>query len=125
VHRLTRNTQIRLLRWLVLLGAANGIYIFRKEEWFKVFIHETFHSLGLDFARMPEESANQALFSIFPVRCDYRFYEAYTETWATILHSLILAMESRGSIYPKLENYVTKRAYVLSFSKGETSSTLF
>ena len=26
------------------------IIIYRKEEWFKVFIHETFHSLGLDFS---------------------------------------------------------------------------
>ena len=25
------------------------IIIYRKEEWFKVFIHETFHSFGLDF----------------------------------------------------------------------------
>jgi hypothetical protein len=25
------------------------IVIFRHEEWFKVFIHETFHNLGLDF----------------------------------------------------------------------------
>ena len=26
--------------------------IFRKEEWFKVFVHETFHNLGLDFSDM-------------------------------------------------------------------------
>ena len=26
------------------------IIIYRKEEWFKVLIHESFHSLGLDFA---------------------------------------------------------------------------
>ena len=104
------------------VGAANGIYIFRKEEWFKVFIHETFHSLGLDFARMPEESANQALFSIFPVRCDFRFYEAYTETWATILHSLILAMESKGSIYPKLENYLQKERMFSLFQKAKLLS---
>lgn len=85
------------------IEAVNGIYIFRKEEWFKVLIHETFHSLGLDFARMPEDIANKALFSIFPVRCDYRFYEAYTETWATILHSLFLALGSKGAVYPQLE----------------------
>jgi hypothetical protein len=101
------------------IGVANSIYIFRKEEWFKVFIHETFHSLGLDFARMPEDVANRALFSIFPVRCDYRFYEAYTETWATILHSLFLSMESRGSIYPKLEAYLEKERMFSLFQKGK------
>ena len=103
-------------------GSANGIYIFRKEEWFKVFIHETFHSLGLDFARMPEEGANRALFSIFPVRCDYRLYEAYTETWATILHSLFIAMETRGSVVPQLENCLyTERMFSL-FQKGKLLS---
>lgn len=101
------------------VGEANGIYIFRKEEWFKVFIHETFHSLGLDFARMPQEAVNKKLFLIFPVRCDFRFYEAYTETWATILHSLILAMESRGSIYPKLENYLQKERMFSLFQKAK------
>ncbi len=95
-------------------GAANGIYIFRKEEWFKVLIHETFHSLGLDFARMPEQETNRALFSIFPVRCDYRLYEAYTETWATILHSLFVAMETKGNIYTKLEKCIyTERMFSL------------
>ena len=101
------------------VGTSNGIYIFRKEEWFKVFIHETFHSLGLDFARMPEESANRELFSIFPVHCDYRLYEAYTETWATIIHSLILAMESKGAVYPKLEYYLHKERMFSLFQKGK------
>ena len=30
----------------------NVIYIYRREEWFKVFIHETIHSFGLDFSGM-------------------------------------------------------------------------
>ena len=101
------------------VGTPNGIYIFRKEEWFKVFIHETFHSLGLDFARMPEEGANRELMTIFPVRCDYRLYEAYTETWATIIHSLILAMESKGAVYPKLEYYLHKERMFSLFQKGK------
>ena len=29
----------------------NEIHIFRKEEWFKVLIHESFHSFGLDFSQ--------------------------------------------------------------------------
>ena len=27
----------------------SNIVIYRKEEWFKVLIHETFHNFGLDF----------------------------------------------------------------------------
>ena len=70
----------------------NTIYIFREEEWFKVLIHETFHSLGIDFAKLPEDIANQAMFSIFPVKCDLRFSEAYTECWAEIIHVLFICL---------------------------------
>ena len=37
----------------------NGeIVIYRQEEWFKVFIHESFHALGLDFATMKQDLLN-------------------------------------------------------------------
>ena len=80
----------------------NSIYIFRKEEWFKVFIHESFHSLGLDFAGMPEEQANQAIFSIFPVHCDLRFSEAYTEAWAEIIHVVFISVSQYPCKYPEM-----------------------
>jgi len=81
--------------------SPNNIYIFRKEEWFKVFIHETFHSFGLDFAKMFEKPANDAMFSIFPVRCDVRFYETYTEMWAEIINVLFVCLGKKGSISQK------------------------
>ena len=71
---------------------TNNIYIFREEEWFKVLIHESFHSLGIDFAKLPEEPANEAMFAIFPVKCELRFYEAYTECWAEIIHVLFICI---------------------------------
>ena len=82
----------------------NNIYIYRKEEWFKVFIHESFHSLGLDFAKMPEDIANTEVFKIFKVDCDLRFYEAYTETWAEIINVLFVCMENPGSVFEILMN---------------------
>jgi hypothetical protein len=71
---------------------ANTIYIFREEEWFKVLIHESFHSMGIDFAKLPEEAANAAIYAIFPVNCDLRFSEAYTESWAEIIHVVFLSV---------------------------------
>jgi len=41
------------------------IVIFRKEEWFKVFIHETFHSFGLDFSNMNNAICNSTILTIF------------------------------------------------------------
>lgn len=63
------------------------IVIFRKEEWFKVFIHETFHCFGLDFADMNTSLARKSILSLFPVSSHVNLYEAYTEFWATIVNS--------------------------------------
>jgi hypothetical protein len=67
------------------------IVIFRKEEWFKVFLHETFHCFGLDFADMNTSLSKQQILSLFPVSSQVNFYEAYTEFWATIVNSCFFA----------------------------------
>jgi hypothetical protein len=64
------------------------IVVFRKEEWFKVFIHETFHNFALDFSDMSTEECHSKILSIFKVNSTVNLFEAYTEFWAEILHSL-------------------------------------
>jgi len=64
------------------------IIIFRKEEWFKVFIHETFHSFGLDFSDMNNVECHSKILSIFKVKSDVNLYESYTEYWAEIMNCL-------------------------------------
>ena len=73
---------------------SNEIYVFRNEEWFKVFIHESFHCFGLDFALLSEEEAEKKMFSIFPVTCNLRFYEMYTEIWAEIINVIFISVNS-------------------------------
>ena len=71
------------------------IYIFRKEDWFKVFIHETFHSYGLDFCSSSSSSSSNQLKStvagIFNIKSDFNIDEAYSETWAIIYHSVFIS----------------------------------
>ena len=43
------------------------IVVFRKEEWFKVFIHESFHNFGLDFSDMNNAECTSRILDIFPV----------------------------------------------------------
>jgi hypothetical protein len=74
--------------------ASNEIYVFRNEEWFKVFIHESFHCFGLDFALLSEEEAEKNMFSIFPIVCNLRFYETYTEIWAEIINVIFISVNS-------------------------------
>jgi hypothetical protein len=63
------------------------IVIFRKEEWLKVFIHETFHNFGLDFSDMDGEICKAKILEIFPVDSDVNLYESYTEVWAEIMNA--------------------------------------
>ena len=62
------------------------IVIFRKEEWFKVFIHESFHNFALDFSDMNVSDLNKAVLEIFPIKTDGNLFEAYTEFWAEIIN---------------------------------------
>ena len=69
----------------------NEILIFRKEEWFKVFIHETFHNLGLDFSNMNLYSLNNKIKCLFAVNSDINAYESYCEFWARIINSAFIS----------------------------------
>lgn len=66
----------------------NEIAIYRKEDWFKVFIHEAIHSFRLDFS----ENGKNDLKMLFPIATDFNLFEAYTEFWAEILNMKYCAM---------------------------------
>jgi len=74
-------------------SAKGDIVIYRKEEWFKVFIHETFHALGLDFSTFSCSNIHYKLYHLFPIKSEYNVYEAYAEFWATIINCLFCAYE--------------------------------
>ena len=65
------------------------ILIYREEEMIKVFIHETFHLLGLDFSDLPTTSLNRRLRGLFPIKSEYNVYEAYAEFWASIANAAL------------------------------------
>jgi hypothetical protein len=69
------------------------IVIFRKEEWFKVFIHETFHTFGLDFSNMDNSNCKTDILDIFKVDSEVNLYEAYSEFWAEIINALFCAFQ--------------------------------
>ena len=79
------------------------IHLYREEEWFKVFIHETIHSYGLDFSTMNNSSANAQIQKIFGVSYNVRLYESYTEYWAEIVHLCFLSHFHMIQT-PKMEN---------------------
>jgi len=67
---------------------GGDIVIYRKEEWFKLLIHEGFHYFGLD-SLMDNEALNRRMQALFRVDSNINIPEAYTETWARILNCCI------------------------------------
>lgn len=67
------------------------IQIFREEEWFKVLIHETFHTLGMDFSRMNVEICRKKIRQWFSIDIEGLMFETYSETWACLLNSMFVS----------------------------------
>lgn len=83
------------------------IVVFRKEEWFKVFMHETFHNFGLDFSDMNNNDVNNCILGIFKVNSQVNLYESYTEFWAEIMNALFcsfIGLKDKNNINEFLSN---------------------
>ena len=96
----------------------NHIHIYRKEEWFKVFIHETFHCFGLDFSHTDSNITNKFASQIYHLNTDFRIYESYCETWATIINCLFIS-----SLQYKRNTMIIKNTFELL--KKEIQHSLF
>jgi len=67
-------------------NSISEIVIYRKEEWFKVLIHETFHNYGLDFSDLMINSMKEKVKNLFPIQSNMELFEAYTEFWGEIMN---------------------------------------
>jgi len=109
--KLPNNQLITLSTEHVNTGYTTGckenteIVLYRNEEWFKVFIHETFHNFGLDFSDMNLSSVNRKLKDHFNVNVEFNLYESYCETWARIINTIFY------SYFSVLDNLNPKKKY--------------
>lgn len=85
-------------------NAFKEIVVYRREEWFKVFVHETFHAFGLDFSGMASQVADRCVARLFPVQSMGRTYEAYTECWAEIWNTCFCAYYESATLATFLSN---------------------
>jgi hypothetical protein len=94
----------------------NGeIIIYRKEEWFKVLIHECFHSFDLDFSRMNIEKLKYKMKKRFKIKSDFLIYESYCEVWARIINSLIVSYDLIEN--KNLNKYIEISIILLEFER--------
>lgn len=100
------------------------IILFREEEVFKVLLHELFHALGLDFSHdtLATQKTAQFIREHFQLSLkDIRLFETYCETWATILHCLILSFLQYSSQPPdKNTQEIIQQEFFRLFSYEQT-----
>ena len=103
------------------------IVIFTKEEWFKVFIHESFHSFGLDFSSMDTTASTKYILGIFNVNSKVNLFESYTELWAEIINLLFcsfMSLKNKKDINEMLNTFEELINYERSFSFFQLVKTL-
>lgn len=73
------------------------ILIFRREEWFKVLIHECFHMFCLDFSC--KESDYVKLFKpLFNINSEFLFFECICEFWARTINLAVISYSTKKNI---------------------------
>ena len=92
------------------------IVVFRKEEWFKVFIHETFHNFALDFSDMNNNEAHKCILDIFKVNSNVNLYEAYTEFWAEIMNALFCSFFSLKN-KNDIDDFLSNAEFFINFER--------
>jgi hypothetical protein len=75
----------------------NTICVYRREEWFKVFIHELFHAYGTDM----KISFSQ---DVFKIDEKVMVGESYVEFWAVYFNSMIIAFHLTKTINSQQRN---------------------
>ena len=85
--------------------ATNGeIFLYRKEEWFKVLSHELMHSLCLDFSGINLKDLKTSFKKLFKINSDYEISESYAEFWATVINIMFLSFDITKSYKSFKEN---------------------
>ena len=74
------------------------IIIFRKEEWFKLLIHETFHNYGLDFSVMNINKLTSIMKTHFHIESDFLMFETYTEFWARLINVMFCTFKIEDNV---------------------------
>ena len=106
----------------------NEIFIYRKEELLKIFIHETFHSFGLDFSNCNQDYANRIIknkFTAIGDKKDYNIYESYCEIWAQLINILLININKQHIEYIEWKKVINKYLfYEIRWSIFQSSKIL-
>lgn len=99
------------------------IVVYRTEEWFKVFVHESMHNFNMDFIDQDLRAANTQLRRTFCIpHEDVLLFETYTETWARIINTMF------HTYFHDSDNdhhHVTQKHFIRTVREKITHNALF
>ena len=91
------------------------ITIYREEEWYKVLIHELFHSFNLDFSRMNIDKWSTFwhtkinINNLITKKNEILLFETYCEIWARILNVMLTS-------FFIIRNHTSYRLFLSTFN---------
>jgi len=100
------------------------MHLCRREEWLKVFFHETFHNMGLDFSGEDAIESNRYILTLFPVESDVRVFETYCEMWGEIIFILFSVYDAKKTIPDMIKEWCDKVKIEKVFSLFQCAKVL-
>jgi hypothetical protein len=87
---------------------ASEIIIYRKEEWFKVLLHELMHHLDLDYSGMEIENIDSNINNLLHIFPEYKTqsHEAYAEIWALLLNTSFYTFLNLSNKYDNYNKFI-------------------
>ena len=67
------------------------ILIYRKEEWFKLLIHECIHAFSIDFSSIKHLTVKEKLKHIFYIKSNFIINETYCEVCARLINNAFIS----------------------------------
>lgn len=71
----------------------NETVIYRKEEWFKVYVHEMMHAFGFDISETYRGLISNEIKKMFDIRSSMKVEEAYVEVWARLVNGAYASIQ--------------------------------
>ena len=93
----------------------NEVVIYRKEEWFKVLIHELMHSFGLEFR--PSYNIRNKMKENFNIKSKFLIEESYAEVWARIINCIFCSYFSLKNKRSK-SNFLLNVKFTMELERG-------
>lgn len=90
------------------------ILVFRREEWFKVLIHELFHVFRYELSDIDESGIIEKMKKVFPIKSEFKISESIAEIWATLLNAVFVGYRQSGT---RSDDTLLRLEYTLAISR--------